>query len=101
MEPYFNISRDGQGLEGFVNYANTQVDNLLSIFFIAAMWIIMFNILQIKTIWRTGPIISFTSFVMLIIAAIMKTFTPVHELLLVGLAFGVGIGIVIGIIENG
>lgn len=86
-------------MEGFIDYSNSVVDGWLANVFLIVFYIVIIRLL-LKSEWKWGPIISYTSFGMLLVGATIKLFTDVHELILIAFALGIGVGIVVSYIEN-
>lgn len=99
MKPYYNDSVWGKGIEGFVDYSNSIVDGWMANLFIIVLYIVIIRLLS-KSEWKWGPIISYTSFGVLLIGATIKLMTDVHELILIALALMIGVGVIVSFIEN-
>lgn len=97
-EPYYNSSY-GNGLEGFMNYANILVDGWFVNGFIFAMFVIMTYVMS-KSDWRMPGVLSFSFFTCMITAWIFRLFTVVNETLIFALAFGLGLSIVWAVIDR-
>lgn len=98
-EPFFNESVYGNGMEGFINYANLLVDGVLATFFMIALFIVMFGILY-RSKFRVGVCIMYTSFMCFILTMTLKLFTTVNELLIIAFGVGIGIGVIISYMEK-
>jgi hypothetical protein len=96
---YFTPSIDGQGIEGFINWANTSVDNLL-----IPLFLIVFYSLGIffitKNDWKTGGQLMLLSLVFVILGAIGQTITSFDQLAIFIFAIGAIVGAVISFMEN-
>ena len=98
-EAYYNITADGPGIEGFMNYANTLVDGWMSILFIFFVWAATVFVGS-KSEWKMSGVMSFAFLLCLISAAIMSLFTVVNEILVFVIIFGLGASIFWMVIER-
>jgi hypothetical protein len=78
MEPYYNLTSDGRGLEGIMNYANNLVDGFLGVTFIFSIFVVMMYVLG-KSEWRTSANLVYTSFVCLLLSWILTLFIAFPE----------------------
>jgi len=85
MEPYYNITSDGQGFEGILHYVGDLTNGWFSLTFLSAIFIIMVYVMS-KSEWKMPGIIAFASFTTMILAWIMKLFMTVNDSFIFGLA---------------
>lgn len=87
-QPYYNASY-GNGLEGFMNYANLLVDGWMVNAFLFFVFTISVYVLN-KSEWKTSGVVSFSFFMCFITALIFRLFTVVNEMtmfiIIIGLA---------------
>ena len=67
----------GAGIEGVLNWSNSYVDGWFSTAFIAMIWIVSTYVL-IKSEWKISSVLSFTSFLVLMLSIIMSLFMSVN-----------------------
>lgn len=97
--PYYNMSSYGKGLEGFMNFANSSVDNwMIPLFLLVFYSVSLF--LSTKNEYKFGGQILFVSFVFFILAMLAQTFTTFNQLIIFIFAIGMIVGLVISFIEN-
>ena len=75
----------GLGFEGFLNYGSQLTDGWFSVAFLSAIWIITVYVMS-KSEWKIPGIVSFASFIVLILSWIMKLFMVVNETFIFTLA---------------
>jgi len=95
---FYNLSY-GQGLEGFVNYANTSVEGWFVNAFLAFIWIATFYVGS-KSEWNNASVSAFSFFICLITMMVFAVFTQVNEMVTFILIFGIGISVLFSIIQG-
>ena len=98
-ELYYNATTDGPGIEGFMNYANTLVNGWMATSFIVFIWLSSIYIGS-KSEWKLSGVMSFSFFLSLISAMIMRLFTIVNQTVIFVCIFGLGISIFWMVIER-
>lgn len=98
-EPYYNVTAHGPGIEGFFNYANVLVDGWMSTLFITFIWLATVFVGS-KSEWKQSGVISFSFFICLISAMIIRLFTIVNETVIFVCIFGLGASIFWMVIER-
>jgi len=98
-EPYYNVTSHGTGIEGFMNYTNVLVDGYMSIAFLVFIWLASVYVGS-KSEWKLSSVITFSFFITLISAMIIRLFTIVNEILIFVCIFGLSISIFWMIIEG-
>ena len=97
--PYWNASTQGQGLEGFINWANITseywlIPTFLFVFYILAIY------LATRNEYKMGGQIAFISLVFFLLGMLAQTFTEFNQLVIFVFALGGLVGIVMSFIEN-
>lgn len=92
MEPYYNVTAHGTGIEGFMNYANVLVDGWMVTMFITFIWLSIVFVGS-KSEWKLSGIMAFDFLLCLIAAMILRLFTVVNELIIFVCIFGLGASI--------
>lgn len=98
-EPYYNITEYGQGMEGFLNYANLLVDTWFVNAFLMFVFIVSVYVLS-KSEWKLPGVVSFSFFICLITSFIFRLFTVVNPLIIFILIAGLGVSIAWAIISE-
>ena len=98
-ELYYNVTADGPGIEGFMNYANTLVNGWMATSFIVFIWLSSIYIGS-KSEWKLSGVMAFSFFLSLISAMIMRLFTIVNQTVIFVCIFGLGISIFWMVIER-
>lgn len=80
-ETYFNVSVDGNGMEGFMNWANTYVDGWLINSFIFVVFVVSISGL-FKSDNERGSIVAFVCLVCSILIWILKLFLDINEMII-------------------
>jgi hypothetical protein len=98
-EAYYNATAHGTGIEGFINYANILVDGWFATMFIVFIWLSSVYVGS-KSDWKLSGVMSFSFFLCLVSAMIMRLFTIVNETVIFVCIFGLGISIFWMVIER-
>jgi hypothetical protein len=97
VEPYYNASTHGLGLEGFFNYANVLVNgwlvNLFLLFVFGASIYVMG-----KGEWKPYNVFTYACLVTFLAAMIFRLFTVVQEQIIFVAGVGIAVGIFWGIL---
>jgi hypothetical protein len=97
--PYFNVTRDGKGLEGLIAYSNTLTGNWFVPIFLIVFYGLSIYVLS-KSEWKMGGIVLYTSFLFFILSWIAQTIVAFNQIVIFGFFVGVLVGIVMTYIEN-
>lgn len=97
--PYFDPATDGNGLEGFLNWANIGVEywlipTFLMVFYVLAIYLISRNE------YKFGGQFTFVSLVFFILGMIAQVFTQFNQLIMFVFILGIMVGVVISFVEN-
>jgi hypothetical protein len=95
---YYNASF-GEGMEGFINWANYSVDNWMMPIFLFVFYGLSIFVLT-KSEWKLGGCVTFASFLFFILAMIAQTFVTFNQITIFIFVIGIGVGIVLSFIEN-
>ena len=98
-EAYYNATAHGTGIEGFLNYANVLVDGWFATMFIVFIWLSSVYVGS-KSDWKLSGVMSFSFFLCLVSAMIMRLFTIVNETVIFVCIFGLGVSIFLMVIER-
>ena len=96
--PYYNVSY-GQGIEGFLNYTNGVMDNLLIPIFLFVFYGLSIYVFS-KSEWKLGGVIAWTSFSFFILSMIAQTFVTFKQIVIFTFFVGIIVGVVMSYIEN-
>lgn len=99
MEPYYNVTAHGMGIEGFMNYTNTLVGGWMATMFIAFIWLSVVFVGG-KSEWKLSGVMAFDFLLCLIASMILRLFTIVNELVIFVCIFGLGASIFWMVIER-
>ena len=97
--PYFNASADGQGLEGFINWANYSMDYFLIPAFLAVLNVLAVY-LATKNEYKVGGQLILFGILFFIVGMIAQTFTDFNQLIMFLFGLEVAVGVVISYVEN-
>jgi len=97
--PYFNMSADGVGLEGLLNWTNGITDNwFVPIFLLVFYGLAIF--LASKSEYKMGAWVGWISFLFALLGAIAQTFTQFNQMVIFIFVIGIAVGVVMSFIEN-
>lgn len=99
MEPYYDATTHGFGIEGFMNYANVLVDGWMAVMFITFIWLATVFVGS-KSEWKLSGVLSFSFLLCLVSSMILRLFTIVNELVIFVCIFGLGASIFWMVIEG-
>jgi uncharacterized protein YebE (UPF0316 family) len=97
--PYFDPATQGNGVEGFLNWANISMDYALITLFLGVFYTLAIY-LATKNEYKMGGQITYISLLFFILAMIAQTFTEFNQIVIFIFAIGFGLGIVMSFIEN-
>lgn len=97
--PYFDPTTQGEGLEGFINFANISMEfSVLPIFLIVFYSLAIY--LATKNEYKIGGQVTWISLLFFILGMIAQTYTQFNQLVIFIFAMGFGIGLVLSYVEN-
>lgn len=99
MEPYYNATLNGQGLTGFLSYSNDLVGGLMSVAFLAMVWIVVM-VVGMKGEHKASSVLGFASLICFIIGMIMQTFMTVNPIALFVFAILIAISLAWGAVSK-
>ena len=99
MEPYYNVTTHGTGLEGFMNYANVLVEGWMATAFIVFIWLTTMYVGS-KSEWDMKSVLAFSFFISLISIMIISLFTIVNQILIFACIFGLGASVFLMVIRK-
>ena len=96
---YYNASF-GNGLEGFINWANAYSSNMMTNLFLIMVWIVSTYVLS-KSEWKMSNVVAFTSLLIFMLSLIARLFVQIHQALIFVSSIAFAIGLVWSIIDRG
>jgi len=95
---FYNLSY-GEGMEGFINYANVSTDGWFVNAFLAFIYIAVFYVGS-KSEWNNASVSAFGFFICLLTMMVFAIFTQVNEMVTFILIFGLGVSVLFSYLQG-
>jgi signal transduction histidine kinase len=92
MIPYYNVSTDGVGFPGFLNYVNTNVDGWFSFLWLIFIWIVII-VVGMKSEYKPSSIVAFACFMCFILSWMLSLIMTVNNAIMFLFAIGTAIAL--------